>query len=206
MRRRLAWVVGVMVVAIAGSGAWAAPVELTLHIDGLACPFCAYGMEKNLKAIRAVQSVEIEIDEGLVEIQSEGALPPLEKLQAAVGDAGFTLRAIELQAAGRVRALAELEPTLRKRAELVLRSAQEQKADLLEPLLVFVVGEGKNAAPLLLLAGRTTEERETVSRLLGRVSEGSVLSLKGSIPVPKEKRARLLPLLRIQALLEEPAS
>ncbi len=40
--------------------------KVTIEVDGLACPFCAYGLEKNLKQIEGVESIDINIDEGSV--------------------------------------------------------------------------------------------------------------------------------------------
>ncbi len=37
-----------------------------LQVDGLACPFCAYGIEKQLLAIEGVQTVETDIKSGAV--------------------------------------------------------------------------------------------------------------------------------------------
>ena len=33
--------------------------KITIEVDGLACPFCAYGLEKNLKEIDGVENIEI---------------------------------------------------------------------------------------------------------------------------------------------------
>jgi len=67
-----------------------------LHVDGLACPFCAYGVEKQIGNLTDVQSVDIEIDQGLVTV----TMKPDKKLteadaNQAVSDAGFTLRKFE---------------------------------------------------------------------------------------------------------------
>ena len=40
--------------------------RVAIEVDGLACPFCAYGLEKNLKQIEGVESIAINIDEGSV--------------------------------------------------------------------------------------------------------------------------------------------
>ena len=48
------------------TGVVAAPVTYQLRVDGLACPFCAYGIEKKLGALEGVQSVETNIKDGVV--------------------------------------------------------------------------------------------------------------------------------------------
>ncbi len=74
----------------------AAPQVYQLTVDGLACPFCAYGIEKQLTALEGVQSIEVDINEGLVVVtMAEGAEIAEADLQQAVNDAGFTLRKVE---------------------------------------------------------------------------------------------------------------
>ena len=71
----------------------AAPQVYQLTVDGLACPFCAYGIEKQLSALEGVESIEVEIDEGLVVVtMTEGATLDRADMDQAVMDAGFTLR------------------------------------------------------------------------------------------------------------------
>ena len=62
----------------------------TIQVDGLACPFCAYGVEKQLHAIEGVASVETEIKTGVVTItMHDGAVLAEEAAKKAVEDAGF---------------------------------------------------------------------------------------------------------------------
>ena len=68
----------------------------TLTVDGLACPFCAYGIEKHINALEGVESIEIDIDEGTVLVTTaDGAEIDEADLRQAVNDAGFTLRKVE---------------------------------------------------------------------------------------------------------------
>jgi len=41
----------------------------TIQVDGLSCPFCAYGLEKHLKKIKGVKYVEINMKSGNVIVQ-----------------------------------------------------------------------------------------------------------------------------------------
>ena len=67
----------------------------TVEVDGLACPFCAYGLEKHLTALDAVDSVVVRISDGLVQIREvEGQVLTDETLKETVTDAGFSLREI----------------------------------------------------------------------------------------------------------------
>jgi mercuric ion binding protein len=71
----------------------AAQQAYRLHVDGLACPFCAYGIEKKLTAIKNVQKVGVEIATGTVTVtMAEGASLDEAMAKQAVKDAGFTLR------------------------------------------------------------------------------------------------------------------
>lgn len=67
-----------------------------LHVDGLACPFCAYGVEKQVGGLENVVSVDILIDEGVVAVTMTSGATLLEaNARQAVSDSGFTLRKFE---------------------------------------------------------------------------------------------------------------
>ncbi len=64
-----------------------------LYVNGLACPFCAYGVEKKVGGLAGVKNVEIDIDSGLVAVtMAPGASLDKAAAKQAVSDAGFTLR------------------------------------------------------------------------------------------------------------------
>ncbi len=76
--------------------AFAAPAQYQLRVDGLACPFCAYGIEKELKRTDGVLSLDIDINAGTVTVtMADGAAMTEEKAQQIVKDAGFTLAGFE---------------------------------------------------------------------------------------------------------------
>ena len=91
----------IVLAVILVSAVWASVVAAqdakpayTLEADGLACPFCAYGIEKRLSAIEGVDSVETEIKSGTVIVtMREGASLDEAAAKRAVEAAGFTLRA-----------------------------------------------------------------------------------------------------------------
>ncbi len=64
----------------------------TIQVDGMACPFCAYGLEKSLTKISGIESIETDIDTGIVTITmaAEATLHRMAATQA-VEDAGFAL-------------------------------------------------------------------------------------------------------------------
>ncbi len=70
----------------------------TITVDGLSCPFCAYGLEKHLKKVNGVEGVEINMKSGKATVvlkpgtQVDDAI-----LKEAVKKAGFTARGITRQ-------------------------------------------------------------------------------------------------------------
>lgn len=65
--------------------------KVTLRVDGLACPFCAYGMEKKLKRIENLEKLDIKINQGLVLLYfKEGAKIDKQLITKKVKEAGFT--------------------------------------------------------------------------------------------------------------------
>lgn len=82
---------------------WAAPAladggRYTLQVDGLACPFCAYGIEKQLRRIEGVQAVDVDVPAGriVVTLAEDGSLTEAQA-RKATEDAGFTLRTFTFQ-------------------------------------------------------------------------------------------------------------
>ena len=64
---------------------------MRIEVLGLACPFCAYGMEKELLTVSGVEKVEIELEEGLAFISTPSEQKPeKDKLRQVITDAGFT--------------------------------------------------------------------------------------------------------------------
>ncbi len=79
---------------------WAMPVwageTYRLYVDGLACPFCAYGVEKKVGGLEGVEKLDIDIDVGVVAVtMAEGATLDEAAAKRAVDEAGFSLRAFE---------------------------------------------------------------------------------------------------------------
>ncbi|MFQ5536869.1 MAG: heavy-metal-associated domain-containing protein [Gemmatimonadota bacterium] len=69
--------------------------SVMLKVDGMSCPFCAYGLEKRLKELPAVDAVQIRVGDGVVQIRTkDGQSLADDALNGAVEKAGFTLREI----------------------------------------------------------------------------------------------------------------
>jgi len=72
--------------------------EYMVGVDGMACPFCAYGIEKKLKALDGVESLDIHIKQGTVDVHVEqgGEVTP-DELKRAIKDAGFEIRDLHVR-------------------------------------------------------------------------------------------------------------
>ena len=70
--------------------------SVRLRVDGMVCPFCAYGLEKRLQEIASIDAVLMRISDGLVQIRTkEDQELTDEALTDAVKKSGFALREIE---------------------------------------------------------------------------------------------------------------
>lgn len=67
-----------------------------LRVDGLACPFCAYGVEKKLSDLEGVEGLTFEINAGIVVVtMARGTALDEAMARKAVSEAGFTLRGFD---------------------------------------------------------------------------------------------------------------
>ncbi len=92
-RTFLPLVVGVVLVA--STNVWAGTTH-RIGVDGLACPFCAYGVEKQLMSIPGVKSVKVTVKSGTVIVtMQDGAKLSRGRAGQAVKDAGFSMRSFK---------------------------------------------------------------------------------------------------------------
>ena len=69
---------------------------IKVEVDGLSCPFCAYGLEKKLQKMEGVEKIEIDVENAFVLLTlEEGKTVNEEAIRERVKDAGFTAREIE---------------------------------------------------------------------------------------------------------------
>ncbi len=72
---------------------FAAGDQYALGVDGLACPFCSYGIEKQLSHIQGVESISTDIKSGRVTItMHEGTTLKQTDAERAIDKAGFIMR------------------------------------------------------------------------------------------------------------------
>lgn len=75
--------------------ALAADTQYVMRVDGLACPYCAYGIEKKLKQIEGVEKIDVDLEKGLVTVDvREGVALTEPQMVQLFKDAGFTYRSM----------------------------------------------------------------------------------------------------------------
>jgi copper chaperone CopZ len=70
--------------------------KIFIKVEGLYCPFCAYGLEKQLKKLNGFKKVEVNLKHGVAELHiNPGVTVTDAAIQTAVEDAGFDSATIE---------------------------------------------------------------------------------------------------------------
>jgi len=65
--------------------------SFTVKVEGLGCPFCAYGLEKKFKELKGIKKITIEMETGILKFNyPEDRLLTLENVEAQVKKAGYT--------------------------------------------------------------------------------------------------------------------
>lgn len=65
--------------------------EVVVTVEGIACPFCAYGLEKHLEQLNGVSDVQVDVGKSQATLVLEkGSAPSDEDIREAVRRAGFT--------------------------------------------------------------------------------------------------------------------
>lgn len=65
----------------------------TYTVTGMTCGHCAAAVEKELKAVDGVTSVQVDVDAGKVTVNSAAPLET-EIVSAAIDEAGYTLQGV----------------------------------------------------------------------------------------------------------------
>jgi copper chaperone CopZ len=86
-------------------GAHAQVMDLTVSVDGMACPFCAFGVEKRLRGVDGASSIEVSMKDGTATITAqEGRSVEVSQVPGAIRDAGFSPGTIRISARGGIAA------------------------------------------------------------------------------------------------------
>jgi len=92
-----------LVLALSTNQTFAQVERVEMRVDGLACPFCSYGLEKKLKEVKGVDKVTIYVDKGMAVLTSKKMQSiNVEQLEPVVVAAGFTPGPISLTATGAI--------------------------------------------------------------------------------------------------------
>ena len=76
----------------------AAGSQYVIRVDGLACPFCAYGIEKKLKGVDGVEDVDVDLKSGVVRLNTRADVDLTEEqMEKLFKEASFTYRSMTKQ-------------------------------------------------------------------------------------------------------------
>ncbi len=94
--RRSLLLAGILLASLSFGATSAMAKVYTIWVDGLACPFCSYGIEKQLSKLPGVATLKTSIKAGTVTLKTKGNQKIAEsELRAAVDRAGFSVRKIK---------------------------------------------------------------------------------------------------------------
>lgn len=66
-----------------------------VDVEGMNCPFCAYGIEKQFKRLEGVEKVEVDLAHGQFWLKVDDAITVSEEtVSNIVRDAGFTFKGL----------------------------------------------------------------------------------------------------------------
>lgn len=147
-------VIAVLLASASTAGAEVRTAEL--QVNGMTCPFCAFGIEKKLRDVEGVEEVEVRLDEGSLRLRlRKGNGASIRDLAQAVEKAGFELAALQLEVRGTLERHGR-DSWIVVHADLRIR--------LLEP-----DGEGGTRPLSSDLRERLLRDDEGANRVIGRV-------------------------------------
>ena len=147
----------------------AAFVSAELRVNGLSCPFCAFGIEKKLLDVDGVQRVEVFLDDGRLALTFEPEnAATVSDLEKAVEKAGFELAALQLTVRGHL--LGDEEGGLRLVAGARMRfRLVERRGETTQPISATTLrrlrestGQGGSSTLVSGAVGDRDEEEPTL--------------------------------------------
>ena len=70
--------------------------DITIHVKGLVCDFCARSVEKTFSKTKVVKHINIDLDKGVIELElKEGETLSDEKIKELIKANGYALESIE---------------------------------------------------------------------------------------------------------------
>ncbi len=94
--KKLPLIVFALIMSGYNISAFSAESKYEIRADGLACPYCAYGIEKKFMQIKGVKHVDVKLKKGLVLVTGDEQLSlKAPQLKTLFNDAGFTYRSMK---------------------------------------------------------------------------------------------------------------
>ncbi len=162
----LAVSLGLLLHAAPGNAAF---VSAELRVNGLSCPFCAFGIEKKLLDVAGVQGVEVFLDDGRIALRFEPDNDAtVSDLENAIKKAGFALVALRLTVRGHLLGGAEGGALLVASARMRFRLV-ERRGERTEPISTTTLnrlrestGQGGGSVVFTGAVGDRDEEEPTL--------------------------------------------
>ncbi len=174
-------VLGVLLALV--SLVWIAPdafaefTSVKVKVDGLACPLCAYGLEKKLAKVKGVTEAKTDLKSGTVNLTiGKEASISVRNLSEAVRKAGFTMGPVTVTAVGALK---------EKNGRLVLSVRVSQ-----QEFLLFEDSAREKEVPSGQQPKLLTEAAESALQKLKQ--ERAVVAVTGKIHDHAEEPAGLL--------------
>lgn len=136
--------------------------EVKIGIDGLSCPFCVWGLKKQMKKIEGIEKLDINLKKSVATITpKEKVLLDIKDYKDAVKKAGFSVREVKIVAEG------EVETHLKRETEIVGGRKIETRREFLvlkvsgtEQLFVLDKAKGLQAGLRVSIKGKVHEHPE----------------------------------------------
>ena len=100
---KIKYMVLIIIAFLSATSAHAAISSLTVTVEGMACPFCAFGVEKRINKVKGVNSVNVDMRTGQALVTAEpDASIHYRDIPQAIRDAGFTPGEMRITSSGHV--------------------------------------------------------------------------------------------------------
>jgi len=162
--------------------------RVTVHVKGLACPFCTYNLEKRIKTLDGVPDKpdwQASVEKGTASFDWKADVPfDEDAVREQIRKAGFTPGKIEVaDADSRVK-----EQAYRGKAHLIEVSNDQDKK---QTVIALQVGAGENRRMLTLRPAERADRQESYATLKARLKDAatndSVLVTVYGLPADKPK-------------------
>jgi copper chaperone CopZ len=71
--------------------------QIEVQVNGMACPFCAYGIQKKLRALPGARDVKVDLEASRATFEAPSGSVTELQVKQAIKDAGFSAGKIEFK-------------------------------------------------------------------------------------------------------------